>query len=448
MGWRARSHLGDINQLASSINREGQLQPIVVSNGAGIDYELIAGNRRLAACKQLQRDVLAVVVEPNEELTRLDMQLLENMSRKDFDKLEVGVCLLRRKALYEAEHPETKHGAAGGGRNGKGARTKTGVSPDKTPVPRFTLATAQMIGRSEVFVHECLQLAQLPERKLKPVRDAKTTSERSRAATDAIRGMRVERKREKLKARAAVAAEKLDNIPTEEQGKVCLVMKDNRDYFAEAEAGTIDLILTDPPYESGRQALVQHTSRGDISGNFGAWDKLDVGWVLKAAPLLIEGGQALIFSPLEAIGDYRIVCEAAGLTWRGALIWKKSNPGTVHRPVYLSSVEAICWATRGDKYHFNPFENAGAPEVHNHIEGPICGGNERLDHPTQKPEWLINRLINRHCHPGSYILDPFAGVGTTLVCAKRRGLRADGVEIDPDYCGQAVQRLRAEAKSD
>jgi DNA modification methylase len=119
------------------------------------------------------------------------------------------------------------------------------------------------------------------------------------------------------------------------------------------------------------------------------------------------------------------------------------QPGTVHRPVYLSSVEAIVWATQGDQYYFAPWENAGAPEVHNFVEGPICQGNERLDHPTQKPEWLVERLLRQHAHAHCTVLDPFCGVGTTLVVSKKMGLSAVGVEKNKTYIESAHLRIMA-----
>ncbi len=71
----------------------------------------------------------------------------------------------------------------------------------------------------------------------------------------------------------------------------------------------------------------------------------------------------------------------------------------------------------------------------------MCGGKERLDHPTQKPEWLIERLLDRHALLGMSVLDPFAGVGTVSLCCKRRGLSSAAIEIDPHYFDQARARL-------
>ena len=75
--------------------------------------------------------------------------------------------------------------------------------------------------------------------------------------------------------------------------------------------------------------------------------------------------------------------------------------------------------------------------------GPICQGNERLNHPTQKPAWLIERLLRRHAAIGHRVFDPFAGVATTLAVCKRMGLSCTGVEKEDEYVKAARARLAA-----
>jgi DNA modification methylase len=402
--------------------------------------ELVAGLRRLTACASLNRQVLAIQVKPSDELHELDMQLDENIRRKDFDVLELGEGLKRRKKLYEAAHPEVKHGAA----LKKGDKPSQ-VSDSDTRADRFTRASAARLGMAETKVKEALQIASLPKSRKRAIERAGDTRSRNRACQDALRETRVARRRQKLQTAAAGKALGTQQDPGDAQ--IVLHHMNNRDFLTACKEVRFDLCLTDPPYESERQSLISHNRRSSIKTDFGAWDKLDVGWVALVAPVLDMGAHLLAFSPLEAIGDYKTVCTAMGLAWHGAIIWHKSNPGTAHRPVYLSSVEAIIWATKpGSTYHFEPHENAGAPEAHNFIEGAICGGKERLNHPTPKPEWLIKRLLERHAHSFSNVLDPFAGVGSTLAVCQRMGIRCTGVELEADYVTQARLRLAGIAK--
>ena len=203
--------------------------------------------------------------------------------------------------------------------------------------------------------------------------------------------------------------------------------------------GGIDLILTDPQYSLDWN-IIKHTERTDLSEPV-SWDQLDTRWVLELAPYLDEGGQLIAFCPSEAVGEYRARCIQAGLNYRCCIHWHKSNPAPQHRPGYGSSVECIIWAVKGDRPYFKPWENAGSKSSHNFKEGPICAGKERLDHPTQKPEWIIEELLTRHSSEGFMVVDPFAGVGTVPAVCKRLGRLCVATEIDPKYHEQGAARL-------
>ena len=70
---------------------------------------------------------------------------------------------------------------------------------------------------------------------------------------------------------------------------------------------------------------------------------------------------------------------------------------------------------------------------------------ENTDHPTQKPEKLAAKLILASSPPGGMVFDPFLGSGTTAVTAKKLGRHFAGIELNPDYCCWALERLaRAE----
>lgn len=66
---------------------------------------------------------------------------------------------------------------------------------------------------------------------------------------------------------------------------------------------------------------------------------------------------------------------------------------------------------------------------------------ENTDHPTQKPEKLLAKLILASTNPGDLVLDPFLGSGTTSVVAKKLGRRYIGIELDAYYCCLAEKRL-------
>ncbi len=83
----------------------------------------------------------------------------------------------------------------------------------------------------------------------------------------------------------------------------------------------------------------------------------------------------------------------------------------------------------------------------NDISVPFWSMPENTEHPTQKPEKLIAKLILASSAPGARILDPFMGSGTTAVVARKLGRHFTGIEINPEYCLLAAKRLRLAANS-
>lgn len=196
-------------------------------------------------------------------------------------------------------------------------------------------------------------------------------------------------------------------IPYYDRDGITLYCADNRDVLP--LLAPVDLILTDPPYG---------VDKAEWDGEF------QQDWQDEAAKLapvlgLMPGTVNLTRCPV-AIDDlvYRW-CLAAhlvnGMTWgpMGASNW-------IACLVYAR--QGVRLPAGGDCADF------------------VIGREPKPDHPSPKPyavtRWFLNRL------PGSVVLDPFAGSGTTLRAAKDLGRRAIGIEINPEYCAVAVERLR------
>lgn len=127
-----------IDRLADSIKHVSLLEPIVLRR-VGDRVELIGGNSRLQACRKLGHSTIAAVVQDGatpahwNELAEID----ENLIRRDLSPAERALLISRRKAIYESIHPETKHGAAGRGRN------------RDRDLRSFSMETAALTGRSK-----------------------------------------------------------------------------------------------------------------------------------------------------------------------------------------------------------------------------------------------------------------------------------------------------------
>jgi site-specific DNA-methyltransferase (adenine-specific) len=101
------------------------------------------------------------------------------------------------------------------------------------------------------------------------------------------------------------------------------------------------------------------------------------------------------------------------------------------------------WLETGD----GKFRDTHPSNIWTDISVPFWSMPENTDHPTQKPEKLLAKIILASTDPGDLILDPFAGSGTTAVTAKKLGRDFVAVESDEEYCLLALKRLEM-AESD
>lgn len=213
---------------------------------------------------------------------------------------------------------------------------------------------------------------------------------------------------------------------------------------------SIDLILTDPPYNvSKKDKIVRNGGKfgraKDISLDFGEWDHGVVRWqdfiddfvrVLKPNGVLV-----LFYDMLElgCIGKY--LRDKHNFQVRHIGAWVKTNPAPQARKVrWQNGLEFFLIATknRGSGHHYN-WELGQSPDYFMHSV------SFKHYHPTQKPEALIEWIIKYWSYEGDLVLDPFLGSGTTAVVAERLGRRWIGVEIDPRYCKIAKERIKAVA---
>lgn len=231
------------------------------------------------------------------------------------------------------------------------------------------------------------------------------------------------------------------------------------DFYEEVKKvgdGKVDLILTDPPYNIANERKFTFDGRTSISQDFGEWDKysreqfiaLFDTWAQEWKRILREGGSGYVFTSDIYLSYLITALERAGLDVKTSIIWHKTNPAPqMIQTTFQSTVEYIVFFVKGKDYTFNWQGNEG--EMHNFIETPNCGGNERLQdtkkktlHPTQKPVQILKHLIEVSTNRGDTIFDGFAGVGSSGRAAKDLGRKFIGVEQDATFF-EAMQRRLA-----
>jgi site-specific DNA-methyltransferase (adenine-specific) len=236
-------------------------------------------------------------------------------------------------------------------------------------------------------------------------------------------------------------------------------------------AGSVDLVIADPPYAIAKAAWDEFESLEA----YVAWCDL---WMAEIARVLAPHGSAYVCGFSEILADVkaRSARRFASCRW---LIWyyrNKANlgrdwgrshesilhlrqadarvdvdairiPYNGHTTRYPARIQAVSSqyggaAARRDRWEPNPL-GAKPRDV---IELPvICNGMaEKTPHATQKPEALIEKLILASSAPGQLVVDPFVGSGTTAVVAARLGRSWIVGDGDPRFVGLARERLVAQ----
>lgn len=205
--------------------------------------------------------------------------------------------------------------------------------------------------------------------------------------------------------------------------------------------GSIDLILTDPPYLVSNNDI-SRTNQADLQRDFGEWDRIPEEDYKNSVELcgkliarqLKVGGSLYLFVGFQQSRIWYDALEGNGLQFGGPILWHRVNPAPqIRKTRWCPAFDLILYFTK-DKPR--TFVWLGQNEMHNVITGPICSGNEREYHPTQKPRWLLQKLLQISSKPGDIVLDPFAGTGSTAFCIGRLPRRKFIlVEPEPKYAG-------------
>ncbi|MFQ5502495.1 MAG: DNA-methyltransferase [Phycisphaerae bacterium] len=230
-------------------------------------------------------------------------------------------------------------------------------------------------------------------------------------------------------------------------------------------SGFIDLLIIDPPYNLDK-TFNKNTFKSRSGQDYAEWVDSWLGplrRVLKPTASVYICCDWRCSSAVEQVGEGYFTVQNR-ITWerekgRGALRnWKNCSEDiwffTVS-PEYTFKVDAVKLKRRvlapytseggkpkdWDKTDTGGFRLTHPSNLWTDISVPFWSMSENTDHPTQKPEKLIAKLILASSSPGDVILDPFLGSGTTSVVAKKLGRSFVGVEIDETYCCLAEKRL-------
>lgn len=228
---------------------------------------------------------------------------------------------------------------------------------------------------------------------------------------------------------------------------------------------SVDLLIVDPPYNLTK-TFNDSTFAKQSLDEYEDWVN---SWLTLSSPLLKPTASIYVCSEWRSSGAIQRALEKRfiiknRITWerekgRGALQnWKNCSEDIwfcVLSEDYFFNVEAV----KQKRRVIAPYRDAsGKPKdweeeqdgdfrlthpsnLWTDISVPFWSMPENTDHPTQKPEKLIAKLVLASSQPGDVVLDPFLGSGSTSVVAKKLGRNFIGIEREEKYCLLAEKRL-------
>jgi len=238
-----------------------------------------------------------------------------------------------------------------------------------------------------------------------------------------------------------------------------IIVGDSEEILKKLPDNSIDLIFTSPPYNFG---LDYENHKDGIN-----WDKYfdKLFRIFKECIRVLKYGGRIVVNVQPLFSDYIPIHHIISnffmenkLIWKGEIIWEKHNynckytawgswksPSNPYLKYTWEFLEIFC---KGTLKHYGEKENADitADEFKKWVYAKWDIAPEsnmkKYGHPAMFPEELAERVIKLFSFRGDVVLDPFNGVGTTCVVAKRLGRKYIGIDISEEYCKKAEERLQ------
>ena len=233
--------------------------------------------------------------------------------------------------------------------------------------------------------------------------------------------------------------------------------------FKDIPDESVDLIIADPPYNLGKD-FGNGSDKWDDVQKWVNWSKK---WILECKRVLKPTGSLFIYGIHKYICYLQVFLYEIDLIYGRQFIWTYENSWSKYTRSPASHYEPILWFTKTKKYTYVPLREpykskerlkhkiikngkVWTPNPEGKHGGdiwkfPVLAGKrfekERVDHPTQKPLSITNRIVNHFSKEGDMVLIPFCGSGSECVSAKKNNRDFIAFEINKDYIKIAKERI-------
>jgi len=217
---------------------------------------------------------------------------------------------------------------------------------------------------------------------------------------------------------------------------------DALELFKNIKDNSIDLIVADPPYNLNKD----YGNKSD-SMNFDDYIQFSKDWIKESKRVLKPTGTIYIFMGFRFISYlYQILEKENQMIFNNWICWFYTQ-GIGKKKGFSPRHDDILMFTKTDKFVFN-LDDIKIPQKFYRSVNNMRGANpgdvwefshvhycqeNRQNHPTQKPEGIIERMVLASTNENSTVLDPFSGSGTTLRVCQQLNRNCIGFELNPDY---------------
>jgi adenine specific DNA methyltransferase (hpaim) len=227
------------------------------------------------------------------------------------------------------------------------------------------------------------------------------------------------------------------------------------------EMSSVDLIVTSPPYNLQKE----YGSKDDL--NYEDYLNFSKKWLSNCYEWLKEGGRICLNVPLDTnLGgqrsfgaDFTEISKSIGFKYHSTIVWNEGNVSrrtawgswlSASASYVIAPVELIIVMYKGDawKKREKGQNDITKEEFMAWTNGLLTFNGERakkIGHPAPFPVELPKRCIKLFSYVGDTVLDPFLGSGTTALAAKRVNRKCVGLELNPDFCELAKNRILSDA---
>lgn len=223
----------------------------------------------------------------------------------------------------------------------------------------------------------------------------------------------------------------------------------------------IDMVFADPPYFLSNDGITCSAGKV-VSVNKGDWDKIggidekhnfNRRWIRMCRRVLKPNGTIWISGTMHNIYSVGMALEQEGFKIINNITWQKTNPPpNMACRCFTHSTETVLWAQKDDKNarHFFNYELMkemnGGKQMKDVWTGALTPAAEKHfgKHPTQKPVYLLERILLASTVENDVVLDPFCGSSTTGVACKHLKRNYIGIDNNEEYIQLSIERLKNE----